>query len=133
LRPSKWSDATINAFGPEECQSGTYNFADTNISTGFNQHPGAFPSNILYYGHVVYYPINSVNPILSSSGISNQTFNASFSSIVGRKYQVQWSSNLTSWNVLNTFTNSNNSTNFYTNSVVQDALAGGRFYRVLAK
>jgi hypothetical protein len=133
LRPSKWSDATINAFGPEECQSGTYNFADTNISTGFNQHPGAFPNNILYYGHVVNYPVSPVNPVLLPSGISNQTFAASFSSIVGRKYQVQWSSNLTSWNVLNTFTNSNNSTNCYTNSIVRDALAGGRFYRVLAK
>jgi hypothetical protein len=133
LRPSNWSDATINALGPEECQSGTYNFADTNISTGFNQHPGAFPNNILYYGHVVNYPISPVNPILSPSGISNQFFNASFNSIVGRKYQVQWSSNLTTWNVLNTFTNSNNSTNFSTNSVVRDAVAGGRFYRVLAQ
>jgi hypothetical protein len=133
LRPGNWSDTTINALGPEECQSGTYNFADTNISTGFNQHPGAFPGGILYYGHVVNYPVSPVNPVLTSKGISNQLFKVGFNTLTGRKYQVQWSSNLVNWTVLTSFTNSNNSTNFYLSQVLQDTVSTRRFYRLLAQ
>lgn len=48
LRPSNRTDASVNAFGPEECQSGDYNYADTNAMTGFSEHRGSFPSNIYY-------------------------------------------------------------------------------------
>lgn len=133
LLPSNRTDASVNTFGPEECQSGDYNYADTNVMTGFSVHPGAFPSNIYYYGHTVSYPVNPVSPVFNQSFVSNQAFTASISTIVGRKYQAQWSTNLTHWTPLLNFTNSNNSTNFFTNALFMDPLGGQRFYQVLAQ
>jgi hypothetical protein len=131
LRPSNRTDASIDTLGPEECQSGDNNYADTNISTGFAT-PGQFPSEIKYYYHAVTYPVSPVNPIFSNSTVSNRMFTTTIATIVGRKYQVQWSTNFTTWTPLLTFTNSDNSVNFYTNVVVKDPLAGGRFYRLFA-
>ena len=56
LRPSARSIADILALGPEECQSGMHNYNDTNVSTGFDQHAGAFPDGILFYSHIVTNP-----------------------------------------------------------------------------
>jgi hypothetical protein len=133
LRPSNRTDASVNTFGPEECQSGDYNYADTNVVTGFSVHPGAFPNNIAYYGHAVAYPVSPVTPVFSQDSIGNHVFQTTVNTIYGRKYQSQWSSNLTAWTPLVTFTNSNNSTNFFTNTLITNSVAGQRFYRVLAQ
>ena len=134
LRASNRTDAEVNATGPEECQSGTYNFADTNIVTGFNQHAGAFPSNIKYYGHVVNYPVSPVWPLLGQTGMTNQNFKAGMTTIVGRKYQIQWSSNLANWSSLLNFTNSNTPVTFFTNSAFSDPVsAAQKYYRILPK
>jgi hypothetical protein len=132
LRASNRTDAEVTATGPEECQSGTFNFADTNIVTGFDQHAGAFPSGIKYYGHTVNYPISPVWPLLGQSSISNQSFKAGMTTIVGRKYQIQWSSNLVNWSSLVNFTNSNKPVTFFTNSSFSDSIsAAQKFYRIL--
>jgi hypothetical protein len=133
LRPSNRTDASVNTFGPEECQSGDYNYADTNVITGFSEHPGAFPSNIYYYGHTVSYPVLPARPVWSQSFVSNQMFLANVSTIVGRTYQVQRTSDLTLWTPLLTFTNSNDSIDFTTNVVITDAVTAGGFYRLLAQ
>ena len=132
LRPSNRTDASVNAFGPEECQSGDNNFLSTNIVTGFNQHPGAFPSNILYYGHALNYPVGTTWPLFTQSAVTGQNFRANMTTIVGRKYQTQWSSDLTTWNSLLTFTNSNSPITFYTNSTFSDsAVSAKKFYRLV--
>ncbi len=135
LRPSSRSASSINANGPEECQSGDDNYADTNVITGFSVHPGAFPNGILYFGHAVNYPLPNVIPAIASGSISNQIFRTTLTSIVGRTYQIQWSSNLTSWSALQTYTNSNNSANFFVNTPFNDSLSGSgrKFYRLLAQ
>jgi hypothetical protein len=136
LRPSTNSDAVINAFGPEECQSGTYNYNDTNVATGFNQHPGAFPSNILYYAHAVSYPLGQVNPWFSASSRSNGLFHAGVSSVTGRKYTLQGTTNFSTWTNLLAYTNSNSSSNFFCPTTVQDPSSAApprRFYRLLAE
>ena len=132
LRASTRTDADVNAYGPEECQSGTYNFADTNIITGFNQHPGAFPNNIKYYGHNVNYPVSPTWPWFGTNAVANQNFKASMTTIIGRAYQLQASSNLVNWTPLLNFTNSNIPATFFTNSTFSDVFAGDRqkFYRI---
>jgi hypothetical protein len=132
LRPSNRTDTSVDTFGPEECQAGETNYADTNIETGFGAHPGAFPSNINYYYHAVSYPVSPVSPVFSLSSASNGTFTADVLTVVGRTFQAQWSGDLITWMPLLTFTNSNNSTNFYTNTVITDILSGPRFYRLLS-
>jgi hypothetical protein len=137
LRPSTKSDAEILAYGPEECQSGVHNYNDTNVITGFNQHGLAFATNgIRYYSHAITSPIVPVNPALGSCLISNGVFYSSATSIVGRKYTLQWSSNFLSWADARTFTNSNQSSNFCCVGQVGDPSASGaprRFYRLLAQ
>jgi hypothetical protein len=135
LRASNWTDNNVNATGPEECQSGTYNFADTNIMTGFNQHSGAFPNNIKYYGHIVNYPISPVWPLLGPITLSNLNFTSGLTTIVGRQYQLQWSPNLMNWSPLMNFTNSNSPLTFFTNSYFSGPISGPapKFYRLLAQ
>jgi hypothetical protein len=133
LRPSNRTDANVNTFGPEECQSGDYNYADTNAVTGFSEHPGAFPNLITYWGHTVNYPVSPVTPVFSSCGVTNGLFAASIPTIVGRPFQAQWSADLTNWTRLVTFTNSNNSSNFFTTTLVTNFVAGSRFYRLLCQ
>ncbi len=134
LRASNRTDTDVNNTGPEECQSGTYNFGDTNVSTGFNQHAGAFPNGIKYYGHSVSYPVGVTWPVFSAPSIAAQNFSAGMTTIVGRKYQLQWSSNLLNWNPLLTFTNSNSPLTFYyTNAPFNDSAGSFRkFYRLQA-
>ena len=138
LRPSSRSDASINQYGPEECQSGTYNFNSTNVSTGFNQHPGGFPNSIFYFGHGVNYPLpfSTINPVIQSCSISNSSVVAGTWTAVGRKYTLQWSTNFSNWTGLVAFTNSNNSSNFFTTNSLGDSTAtnsSSRFYRLLAR
>jgi hypothetical protein len=135
LRPSNRTDASITTYGPQECQSGTYNYADTNVITGFNQHPGAFPNGIRYYGHAISYPLPNITPALGPGALSNQTFGMVITNIVGRIYQIQSSSNLMNWSVLRSYTNSNNSSDFFVATPFSDSIAGseGKFYRVLAQ
>jgi hypothetical protein len=133
LRPSNRTDASVSTFGPEECQSGDYNYADTNLMTGFSEHPGSFPSNIYYYGHAITYPVSPVTPAFSQCFVSNQTFLANISTIVGRTYQLQCTSNLTIWTPLRTFTNSNDSISFSTNVLITDSITDQRFYRLFAQ
>jgi hypothetical protein len=132
LRASNRTDADVNGTGPEECQSGEYNFGDTNVSTGFNQHAGAFPNGIKYYGHSVSYPVGMTWPVFSATAVVGQNFSAGMTTIVGRRYQLQWSSNLLNWNPLTTFTNSNSPLTFYyTNSPFTDSAGSTRkFYRL---
>ncbi len=137
LRPSTKSDAEILAHGPEECQSGISNYNDTNVETGFTNHPNAFATNgIRYYCHIVTNPIVPINPTLGWCSTSNGIFYSSATSVVGRKYMVQWSSNLTAWNDLQTFVNPVASTNFWCVAPLSDTLAPsapGRYYRLLAQ
>lgn len=135
LRPSNRPANSINANGPEECQSGDYNYADTNVVTGFSVHNGAFPNGILYYGHTVSYPLTNVIPVIASGSVSNYYFSTTITNIVGRVYQIQWSSNLADWSALQTYTNSNDSGNFFVNTTFSDVISGSspRFYRLLAQ
>lgn len=134
LRPSNRTDFSVSLLGPEECQSGDINYADTNISTGFGgSATGQFPNEIKYYAHTVNYPIASPGPAFNQSFISNRMFIANIATIVGRPYQAQWSTNLTAWTPLLAFTNANNSTNFSTNVFIADPLGTRRFYRILAQ
>lgn len=134
LRPSNRTDASVNTFGPEECQSGDLNFADTNILTGFNQHPGAFPDYILYYWHSANYPLSPVVPSLESGSFTNQQFSSTITSVAGRRYQIQYSMDLANWFNLAAYTNSNTSTNFFTTSLFLDTSPATtqRFYRIFA-
>jgi hypothetical protein len=127
-------NADILAFGPEECQSGVHNYNDTNVMTGFNQHAGAFPSGIRYYGHAVTNPIVPVNPGLGPYSFSNGFFRATATNVVGRKYAFQSTSNFITWSNLLTYTNSNNSSNFYCATLLTNSPGAGsalRFYRLL--
>ena len=137
LRPSTRSDADIVAFGPEECQSGVHNYNDTNVMTGFDVHPNSFATNgIRYYCHIVTNPIVPVNPTLGGWSTTNAVFYCSATSVVGRKYLLQWSSNLAGWNNLKTFANPVASTNFWCVAPLSDTSAPGvpgRFYRLLAQ
>ena len=137
LRPSTKSDAEILAVGPEICQSGIHNYNATNVMTGFGVHPGAFATNgIRYYCHIVTNPIEPINPTLGWCSTTNGVFYCSATSVVGRNYLLQWSSNLTAWNSLKTFVNPVASTNFWCVAPLSDTSAPGvpgRFYRLLAQ
>jgi hypothetical protein len=136
LRPSTKSIADILAYGPEECQSGIYNYNDTNVITGFNQHPNAFQTNgILYYGHAITNPI-PVNPVLGPGPLSNGVFCASATNIVGRKYIFQCAPNFVAWTNVLTYTNSNGGSNFFCVTPLSDSSRAGSpgwFYRLLAQ
>jgi len=135
LRPSTKSDAEILANGPQECQSGIYNYNDTDVRTGFGQHD--YPlDRILYYGHAVAHPIGPVNPALGGGSLSNGAFCAPAVSIVGRRYKLQRTSNFVNWTDVLAFTNSNAGTEFYCVTPLTDSLSAGspcRFYRLLAQ
>lgn len=136
LRASTRSDADVLAYGPQECQSGVNNYNSTNVTAGFSQHPGAYPDRILYYAHACTKPITPINPVFGPLSLSNNVFRANATTVVGRKYQLQWSSDLLAWSNALAFTNSNNSSNFFcvtplTNS--PDSGSPRRFYRLLAR
>jgi len=135
LRPSNRTDASVNTLGPEESQSGDLNSTDTNCYAGFYTEPGAFPNSVLFYAHNISYPLTNVIPVMSSGSISNQMFSGFITNIVGRKYQIQWSSNLISWSALLAYTNSNNSANFFVTTPFSNSVSGSaqRFYRILAQ
>ena len=136
LRPSTRSDADVQAYGPQECQSGVNNYNSTNVIAGFDQHPGAFPDRIHYYGHTYTNPIMRINPVFGPRGLSNNVFRADATTIVGRKYKLQWSSDFAAWSNVLAFTNSNNSSNFFCLTPLTDSTAPGaprRFYRLLAQ
>jgi hypothetical protein len=136
VRPSTRSDADVQAYGPQECQSGVNNYNSTNVTAGFDQHPTAFPDGIRYYGHSYTNPIMRINPVFGPHGLSNNVFHADATTIVGRKYRLQWSSDFAAWSNLLAFTNSNNSSNFFCLTPLTDSTAPGtprRFYRLLAQ
>ncbi len=135
LRPSTKSDTEILANGPQECQSGIYNYNSTDVRTGFGQHQDPL-DRILYYGHAVTNAIIPVNPSLLPGSASSSIFHLEATCIVGRKYAFQCSSNFSSWTNLLVYTNSNDSTNFSCVTPLSDSsLAGSprRFYRLLAR
>jgi len=114
VHPYSNTVANIMAVGPEECQAGTYNYNLTNIATGFNEHPDAFPSNINYFYHPVTYPITPVNPVLSSVAVSNGILTCQVSSLAGRNYLLQTTTDFTNWTTALTYVNPNNVTNLFT-------------------
>jgi hypothetical protein len=132
LRASTRTDASVYSYGAEECQSGESNYSDTNLVTGFNQHPGAFPVNIYFYGHAVNYPVTPVWPALSQDSVSHGVFQTGMTTIVGRPYQIQWSSDLVNWSPLLTFTNSNLPASFFTNASFSNLVSGAtrKFYSI---
>jgi hypothetical protein len=139
LRPTTRSVADILANGPEECQSGIYNFNDTNVITGFNQHPGAFPASILYYSHPVTNPIVRVCPTLTPTNYPyyyGGIFHDSVTAVMGRQYELQCSSDMIHWSNCVNYTNPNQATNFWFTRPVNDTSAAGvaaRFYRLQAR
>ena len=136
VRPSTRSDADIQTWGPQECQSGVNNYNSTNVMTGFNQHAYAFPNGIRYYGHVLTSPAVPVNPVFGPNSFSSGVFRVSATNVVGRKYTFQCTSNLVTWSNLFTYTNSNNSTNFYCVTPLTNSPGTGsprRFYRLQAQ
>jgi hypothetical protein len=106
--------ANINAVGPEECQAGAYNYNLTNVMTGFNQHPGAFPSSIDYFYHPVTYPITPVNPVLNSVSVTNGVLSCQVSSLVGRNYKLQITTNFINWITVASYLNPNNLITLFT-------------------
>jgi hypothetical protein len=136
VRPSTRSDVDVQAYGPQECQSGVHNYNSTNVMTGFDQHDYAFPDGIRYYGHALTSPVLPVNPVFGPQALSNGVFRADVTNIVGRKYTFQCSSNFLTWSNLLTYTNSNSPTNFYCVTLLTNAPGAGsplRFYRLLAQ
>ena len=136
LRPSTRSDADIQARGPQECQSGVNNCNSMNVAAGFDQHPYAFPDGIRYYGHALASPIIPVNPVFGSHSLSNGVFRVNATNIVGRRYTFQSTSNFLTWSNLLTYTNSNNSSNFYCVTPLTNSPGAGsarRFYRLLVQ
>jgi hypothetical protein len=135
LRPSTKSDAEILAAGPQECQSGVNNYNNIDVRTGFAQHDNPL-DNILYYGHAVTNPITPVNPTLGSCCLSNGVVRAYGTSIVGRTYKFQCTSNFVAWTDVLTYTNSNASADFFcVIPLLDSSLAGAprRFYRLFAR
>jgi hypothetical protein len=136
VRPSERSDAHVRAYGPQICQSGMNNYNSTNVTAGFDQHPGAFPTRILYYGHTCSTPNASIHPVFGAHGRSNNTFHASATTVVGRTYRLQLTSDFEAWTTVLKFTNSNNSTNFFCITPLTDSIdtsASLGFYRLLAE
>ena len=135
LRPSTKPDADILAAGPQECQSGINNYNNIDVRTGFAQHQDPLDS-ILYYGHAVTNAITPVNPTLSSCCFSNGVVRAYATSIVGRAYKFQCTSNFAAWTDVLTYTNSNASADFFcVTPLIDSSLAGAprRFYRLFAR
>jgi hypothetical protein len=135
LRPSTKSDTDILAAGPQECQSGINNYNNTDVRTGFAQHDNPL-DNILYYGHAVTNAITPVNPTLSPCCLSNGVVRAFVTSIVGRTYKFQCTSNFGAWTDVLTYTNSNASADFFcVTPLIDSSLAGAprRFYRLFAR
>jgi hypothetical protein len=113
IRPNDTrSDADIIANGPQECQAGDYNYNSTNVITGFSQHPGVFPNEIRYFYYPLTNSVSNANPVLNSVSAINGTVTCSVSSIVGRSYYVEWSTNGVNWTTSATYTNPNNQSNF---------------------
>lgn len=106
--------ANIEAVGPEECQAGTYNYNLTNVEQGFSEHPGAFPTNIDYFYHPVTYLITPVNPVLSDVLVTNGTLSCQVSSLVGRNYNLQTSTDFNNWTTILSYVNPNNLTTLFT-------------------
>jgi hypothetical protein len=65
--------------------------------------------------------------VLQSPRLSGGGFAADVLGVPGRNYQAQWSSNLTTWNTLQTLSNVTGTVSF-TNA---PASAGTRFYRTM--
>ncbi|HOX56175.1 MAG TPA: hypothetical protein P5205_04575 [Candidatus Paceibacterota bacterium] len=136
LRPSTRSDTDVLAYGPQECQSGVNNVNSTNVAAGFDQHLDSYPDRILYYAHAYTNAIAPVNPLFGPHSFSNNVFRANTTTVVGRKYRFQSSSDFVTWTNLLAFTNSNNSTNFFTITPLTDSPppdSPRRFYRLLAE
>lgn len=136
VRPSAKSDAEVQTFGPQECQSGVNNYNSTNIMAGFDQHEYAFPDGILYYGHAVTNPFVSIKPVFGPPSCSGNVFRAEATTIVGRKYRLQGSADFNTWSNALAFTNSNNSSNFFCVTPLTNSPGAGsacRFYRLLAQ
>lgn len=53
VRPSEKSAKMLDENGPEIIQAGEHNHVRTNVKTGFANHPGAWPSGVLYYLHTL--------------------------------------------------------------------------------
>jgi hypothetical protein len=53
VRPSQKSAKALDENGPEVIQAGEHNHARTNLKTGFENHPGAWPQGVLYYAHAL--------------------------------------------------------------------------------
>jgi hypothetical protein len=53
VRPSQKSAKALDENGPEVIQAGEHNHARTNVKTGFENHPGAWPHGVLYYAHAL--------------------------------------------------------------------------------
>lgn len=53
VRPSLKSEEELNAEGPQIIQAGKSNYNSTTVSEGFDNHPDAFPGEILYFSHSV--------------------------------------------------------------------------------
>ncbi len=136
LRATTRSDADVLAYGPQECQSGVNNYNSTNVTAGFDQHPGAYPDRILYYAHAFTNPIAPINPVFGPPSLSNNVFRADATTVVGRKYQLQSSADFLAWSNALAFTNSNNSSNFFCVTPLTHAPGTNsprRFYRLLAR
>ena len=135
LRPSTKCNSEILTNGPQECQSGIYNYNDTDVITGFGQHGGTL-DGILYYGHAVTNPIVPISTALGPGCCSNAVFRLPALSVVGRRYKLQCSSNLVSWTNVLAYTNSNEGTDFWCVTPLVDIwspTAPRRFYRLLAQ
>lgn len=114
IHPYSNTVANITAVGPEECQAGTYNYNLTNVKTGFNEHPGAFPSNIDYFYHPVTYPITPVNPVLNKVTVSNGILSCQVSSLVGRNYNLRITTDFVNWSNALSYVNPNNLITLFT-------------------
>jgi hypothetical protein len=53
VRPSEKSARMLDENGPEIIQAGEHNHQKTNVRTGFENHPGAWPNGVLYYAHAL--------------------------------------------------------------------------------
>lgn len=51
VRPSEKSSSGLEENGPEIIQAGEHNHEKTNVRTGFENHPGAWPDGVLYFAH----------------------------------------------------------------------------------
>ncbi len=113
IHPYPNTASNILAVGPEECQAGEYNYNLSNIKTGFNQHAGAFPSNIDYFYHPVTYPLTPVSPVLNAVTVTNGVLNCQASSLAGRNYYLQTTTNFINWTTALGYTNPNNITTLF--------------------